>query len=173
MAILRGEEALRRMFAALTESTFCVDLGVADPPLVDYLVDMLVRFVRIDALHCIRNSEGKRLDEVAEMLAEAEERTARPQREVYRHIGDITLFWTGVYPESLPRLQSIERKDHLIDYFEHGKRSYFIASTFEVEPYEDEAPILRRLSRNFELCTFGLSRVRAEWESAAADAEWN
>jgi hypothetical protein len=55
-------------------------------------------------------------------------------------------------------------KDIFIDYCEQGKRSYYIASTFEGEPYRDEAPILRRLSEEFELCAYGLNQVRHEWE---------
>jgi len=178
-SIWKGEEALRRLFASVTEDVFCADLGVADPPLIDYLVELLVRFVRLDAIHRIRNTEGKRLEDVAEMLIEAEERQAHPRREIHRHIGDVTLFWTGVYPESLSRRKSPARMDHLIDYFEQGKRSYYIASTFDDGPFEQEAPVLRRLSREFELCTFGLNRVRAEWEKQAAgtdlgpDVEWN
>ena len=172
-SILRGEDSLRRLFASLTESTFCVELGVADPALIDYLVELLLRFIRVDAIHHIRNSEGLPLEDVADMLLEAEERQARPRREAYRHIGDVTLFWAGVYPESLMQRKSPDRKDYLLDYFEQGKRSYLIASTFDDEPYETEAPVLRRLSMDFELCTVGLNRVRGEWEKLAAGAEWN
>jgi hypothetical protein len=90
--------------------------------------------------------------------------TGRTCREVHRHIGDFTLFWTGVYPEALKRLRSILRKDHFIDYCEQGKRSYWIASTYEDDAYAEEAPVLRRLSEQFELCAWGLSQVRKEWE---------
>lgn len=155
---------LRRMFAGLTEQTFVVHLGVADPKLVDYLAGLLSRFLHIDQIYALRNARGKRLEEVAEMLAEAEQRVASAKREVHRQIGDFTLFWTGVYPEALTYYRSPMRKDHFIDYCEHGKRSYYIASTFEEEPYQEEAPLLRRLSREFELCAFGLSRVRSQWE---------
>ena len=72
----------------------------------------------------------------------------------------VTLFWTGVYPEALGRLQSSGSADHLIDFQVQGKRSYYVASTLGAE----EAPVLRRLSDEFELCAFGLSRVRREWE---------
>ena len=51
---------------------------------------------------------------------------------------------------------------------EQGKRSYYIASTFEDEPYRDEAPVLRRLSEEFELCAYGLNRVREELERSRA-----
>ena len=90
----------------------------------------------------------------------------RTRREVYRHIGDVTLFWTGVYPEALDRLRSVLCKDFFIDYCVQGKRSYYIASTFEDEPYREEAAVLRRLSEEFELCAYGLNQVRREWERA-------
>lgn len=162
--VLTGRESLRRLFAALTEEAFQVELGVADPRVIDYLSDLLVRFVKMDAIFKVRDTSGRRLEEVAEMLLEAEERRARSKREIHRHIGDFTLFWAGVYPEALRKLRSPERKDHLLDYCEQGKRSYYIASTFEDEPYQQEAPVLRRLSREFELYSFGLNRVRKEWE---------
>lgn len=170
--MLTGSEQLRRLFAALTEHAFQVELGLADPKVVDYLTELLVRFVRTDALYRFRDTRGRRLEEVAEMLLEAEERLARPRREIHRHIGDFTLFWTGVYPEALARLRSADRKDSLIDYCEQGKRSYFIASTYEEEPYQDEAPVLRRLSQEFELCTYGLNRVRQQWEQFPEAAAW-
>lgn len=163
-SVLSGEGSLRRLFAAMTEHTFHVDLKIADPNLIDYLVDLLVRFVKTDSIFRVRDTTGRRLEEVAEMLIEAEQRQANPRREIYRHIGDFTLFWSGVFPEALERMQSSDRKDSLIDYCEQGKRSYFIASTFDEEPYDSEAPVLRRLSREFELCSYGLGRVRQEWE---------
>ncbi len=162
--VLTGEESLRKLFAALTEQTFQVEFGIADPHLTDYLTDLLVRFIRLDFIYHFRDTTGQRLEEVVDMLAEAEQRQAQPKREMYRHIGDFTLFWVGVYPEVLSRFKAPDRKDHLIDYFEQGKRSYFIASTFDDEPYCREASVLRRLSRDFELCSYGLNRVRSEWE---------
>ena len=169
--VLAGSEQLRRLFAALTEQTFQVEFGVADPPLVDYLSDMLTRFVRMEAVFGIRDVEGRRLEEVAEMLLEAEQTSERPRREIHRHIGDFTLFWTGVYPEALKQMRSWARKDALVDYREQGKRSYLIASTFDEDPYRDQAAILRRLSDEFDLCSAGLAQVRREWQQQP-ESEW-
>jgi hypothetical protein len=161
----KPEHPLRQLFAGLTEHTFMHTLGLADPRLTDYLSNMLSRFIHMDALYRLNNAKGKRLEEVAEMMIEAEEMPeGRTRREVHRHIGDFTLFWTGVFPEALRRLRSVLSKDHFIDYCEQGKRSYYIASTFEEGPYREEAPVLRRLSKEFELCAYGLSQVRREWE---------
>ncbi len=162
--ILSGEDQLRNLFAGLLENTLHAEIGLADPGLVDYLTALLLRFVRHESIFKVRDLQGNRLEEVAGMLAEAEQCEDRPRREIHRHIGDFTLFWTGLYPEGLKVLRSWERKDSLIDYREQGKRSYYIASTFEQEPYEDEAPILRRLSELYDVCTDGLQTVRREWE---------
>jgi hypothetical protein len=160
------DHPLRRLFAGLTEQTFLSTLGMADPDLVDYLSELLARFVHVDSVFRLRNAAGRRLEEVADMMLEAEAlpTQGRTRREVHRHIGDFTLFWTGVYPEALRRLRSALTKDHFVDYCEQGKRSYYIASTFEDEPYREEAPVLRRLSTQFELCAYGLNQVRREWE---------
>lgn len=168
-AVVTGEDPLKRLFSALTEHTFQVDLGMADPPLIDYLSDLLVRFSRVDVIFGIRNAVGRRLEEVADMLMEAEQRIERPKREIHRHIGDFTLFWVGVYPEALERLRSWESKDSLIDYCAQGKRSYYIASTISDEEQQGEASVLRRLSDQFELCTVGLNRVRREWQRLPHD----
>jgi hypothetical protein len=166
MQSLRPDHPLRRLFAGLAEHAFLDTLGIGDPRLIDYLSALLSRFIHMDALYRLSNAHGRRLEEVADMILDAESLPVegRTRREVYRHIGDFTLFWTGVYPEALSRLRSVLRKDHFIDYCEQGKRSYYIASTFEEEPYREEAPLLRRLSDEFELCAYGLTQVRREWE---------
>jgi hypothetical protein len=152
---------LHRLFRGLAESTFMAELGIGDPRLVGYVADLLARFVPSPNLWKVRDAQGRRLTEVAEMVAEAEASSDLEwRRECHRHVGDFTLFWTGVYPEALAKIQAATSADHLIDFQAQGKRSYYLASTLGAE----EAPVLRRLSDEFELCAFGLSRVRREWE---------
>jgi hypothetical protein len=168
MRSLKPDHPLRRLFAGLTEYTFIETLGLGDPPLIDYLSELLSRFIHMDDIFRLRTDRSKRLEEVVEMVLEAEALPVegRTRREFHRHIGDFTLFWTGVYPEALRHLRSVLSKDHFIDYCQQGKRSYYIASTFEEEDYRVQAPVLRKLSQEFELCAYGLTRVRQEWERA-------
>jgi hypothetical protein len=163
-----ADHPLRRYFSGLAEHAFVDDLGIADPPLIDYLALLLSRFVHIDAIARFQ-AGGASLEQVADMLLEAEEmpREGRTYREVHRHIGDFTLFWTGVYPEALQRLRSLPRKDHFIDYCEQGKRSYYLASECEETADAEESAVLRRISKQFELCAYGLTQVRREWQRGA------
>ena len=157
---------LRRLFAGVTEQTFHCRLGVADPPLIDYLSTLLSRFIHVDAIHAVKDGENRRLEYVADMVMEVTQLPAdgRTAREVHRHIGDVALYWTGVYPEALARLRSEHTKDYFVDYCSQGKRSYYLASQFEDDEFKDEAAVLRRLSDEFELCAYGLHEVRREWE---------
>ena len=131
---------LHRLFRGLTESTFMDELGIGDPGLVGYVADLLARFVPSPDVWRLRDAQGRRITEVAAMMAEAEAASDDDRRrECYRHVGDFTLFWTGVYPEALGKLRATASADHLIDYQAQGKRSYLVASTLGA----DEAPVLR------------------------------
>lgn len=165
MSAFAQGSGLARYFSGLCEHVFHSRLGVADPPLVDYLSDLMLRFARLDSMHRVRNLTGRPVLEVADMLAEAESRIGLARRDVHRQIGDVTLFWTGVYPESLQKLRSIETKDFFVDYCAQGKRAYYIASTIETDRDEDTPnELLERLSCTFEMCAYGLGEVRREWE---------
>lgn len=159
------ENLLRRFFAGLTEQTFEGRLGVADPLLLDYLVELLCRFAQAERMFRIRTVRGQQLFEAADMLWEAQQRIGDARREIYRHIGDFTLFWTGVYPETLSSHSTNQRaKDRLLDYTAQGKRSYYLASTLGTEQNATESEVLARLSTQFEMCAYGLGEVRREWE---------
>jgi hypothetical protein len=154
---------LHRLFRGLTEYAFMTELGIGDPPLVGYVAELLASFVPSQAIWRLRDPQGRPLTEVTAMIAEAEAAAdAARRRECHRHVGDYTLFWTGVYPEALTKLRGEGSPDALINYQEQGKRSYYLASTLSAG--SSEGFVLRRLSDQFELCAFGLSCVRREWE---------
>ena len=157
---------LHRLFRGLTETTFLGELGIGDPKLVGYVADLLARFVPSAEVWKIRDASGGRVRQVADMVAEAESAGDVSRRAAcHQHVGDFTLFWTGVYPESLGTLRASSSADHLVDFKEQGKRSYFLASTL----IDDRAEVFRRLSVEFDLCAFGLSCVRREWERCDAE----
>ena len=158
---------LKRMFSGLAEHAFFSHLGVADPPLTDYLSGLLTRFLHFDAVYRLRDGAGKPITELTDMVIEAEHLPAggKTRREYYRHIGDFALFWTGVYPEALDRLRRRACKDAVVSYTAQGKRGYLITSRLEEQEHHDaEADLFRRLSDQFELCAVGLRKVRDDWE---------
>ncbi|MBU6175983.1 MAG: hypothetical protein KGQ60_19430 [Planctomycetes bacterium] len=160
-----SNQLLERFFTGLSEYAFYSQLGVTDTELVTYVSSLLIRFTKTDALHRIRQLNGRRATEVVTMMTEAQRRIGMARREVHRHIGDFTLFWTGLYPESLRGLQATERGDQFVSYCQEGKKAYEIASEIETDD-ETEASnsLLHRLSDQFEMCAYGLREIRRQWE---------
>jgi hypothetical protein len=157
---------IQRYFAGLAENTFHSQLGVVDPPMIDYLTDLLIRSIRSDVVHRIRSVTGKPLMSVHEMVAEASSRLGDAKRELHQHIGDFTLFWAGIYPEALRGADDDDASGKFEVYCTFGKRSYRIAS--EIMAADDDAPpatLLERLSDRFDLCCYGLREVRRQWEA--------
>jgi hypothetical protein len=159
---------LRQTFNTLVERTFKLSLGGYNPEVARYLADLLTDFIHMDQVYRLRDARGRRLEEVAEMLMEGDFQLNATsfvrEREVHKHIGDFTLFWSGVYPEMLRLFRSPTHKDHLLDYMDQGKSSYYIASTFDHGEYQGEARVLRQMSSEFEFCVVALNRVREEMD---------
>jgi len=154
-----------RFFRGLTEYAFHARLGVVDPPLVDYVAVMLVRFMRNERLAVLPGA-GEESADVSHMLLAAE-RHADPAeaRAEYRHIGDVTLFWSGLYPEALARHR--RPGPDLTGYKAAGKRAYRLAATLEPDAAAAERDLLERLAHEYDLCVEGLAEVRRAWGDAA------
>ena len=168
VAVSRGHP-LFRLLAELTQRNFTANLGWPDTEVIGYLAEVLVDFVHVDRLYRIRDARGRRVEEVAEMLAEGDilhrADSLERERTVHKHIGDYTLFMAGVFPEFVRRLRTSKvliPADAFLDYVQVGKRSYRIVSEFPSEFPGGPSPLFRKLSENFELCVFGLGYVRAD-----------
>jgi hypothetical protein len=163
------DHPLNRFFAQLVRKHMTESAGIRDTDVTDYVARLLVDFTHVDQLYRIRNTRGKRLEDVAEMMIESNPVLNAPsffyEREVRKHIGDYTLFLTGLFPEYVHRLGKRGlRVDAFIDYMQAGKESYRIVASFDQFEFRDVAPLFRRMSERFELCVFGLNLVKGELE---------
>src|SRR4028118_11835 len=63
---------LRRLFAGLTEHAFMAELGVTDTRLIDYITELLARFVHSDGVFPMRDARQRPIRTLAAMAAAAE-----------------------------------------------------------------------------------------------------
>jgi hypothetical protein len=166
---IRGDHPLNKLFAELIDRHLVQSAGIDDPQTAQYIGTLLTNFTHVDSLYRIRNPKGRRLEEVAEMMIESnpllDGRSFFREREVRKHIGDYTLFLSGLFPEYVHRLPKRgTRMDAFIDYMQAGKESYRIVASFDQFEFRDIAPLFRRLADRFELCVFGLNLVKSELE---------
>jgi hypothetical protein len=164
------ERSLRDLFGNLVWKHFFSDAGVEQPRIAGYVSDLLADFVHMDNLYRIHGAAGQRLDDVGEMLVESNPLLEAPsfdrERAVRKHVGDFTLFMTGLFPENVAHIRSSKqvRPQSFVDFVKAGKESYAVVSCFDQGEYRDEAPLFRQLSDQFELCIFGLNMVKRDLE---------
>jgi len=161
------QHPLRALFGELVQTRLLGTAQLNDLPAARYIAGMLVDFCHVDNLYKIRNSRGKSLEDVGEMLIASnpllDGHSFIHEREVRKHIGDYTLFLTGIFPEYVARIHHQKRRlDSFVDYLKAGKESYSVVAAFDQFEFKDEAPLFRRLADRFELFVFGRNLVKQD-----------
>ena len=168
MHLVNPEDELRRLFGGLVEQVFNAEVGICAPALTDYLSGMLADFVHMDRIYRIRTLDGQAIRDVSRLQAEAdlEPDTDKPARIrlINRYIGDFTLFWTGLYPETLQSRRHFG-VDRLHEYMLQGKHGYGRAGELSCPDDVPSPELLYELSQQFECCVHGLHLVRENWNN--------
>jgi hypothetical protein len=159
------------------------------PAVFDYLLDLLVSFERVETVVVpspsgplrMRRLNTLSIEDMLE-LAGLIDQPLRPM--VFRRIGDIALFTTGLFPDAvvrgqrpalLARLTAPPRQRLRIeDYEEEGRRFYRLAADQLASSHPGLAEVLARLSEDFTAARKPLSVlseryvawVRPHWRQA-------
>src|SRR4030095_6595358 len=148
------DHPVRAVFHQLTERGMG-ELQLRDKDTIDYVTNLLIEFIHPDNLYRIQDDGGKRLRYVSEILEQANrEMSTKLRRECYRHLGDVTLFNLGLFPESLSYGRQTVSPSF---YAAQGRRSYTIVAELE---RTDATEGLRKLSEQFSQCVAGLNWVK-------------
>jgi len=164
--MIHESHPLQKLFSELVGRHYAEQIGIRDPKIVAYVAHLLSEFCDAEQLFKIRNVPGRNLDDVGEMLLEADPvygpaPSFDRERQVRKHIGDYTLFFAGMFPESINRFRlRRNRLENFVDWVKAGKESYYIVSKFDVFEYTNVAPLFASLSRHFEQCVYGLNMVK-------------
>jgi hypothetical protein len=143
--------SLKRFFDRLVRRSLD-DLRLGGDPVAGYLADVLTRFARTDQLYALRGTAGQPLESVVDMLLDVQQSWEfdRPhfdpfrERDVRQHIGDYTLFMTGIFREH------VERRASTGFYVREGKRAYRVVADFERSALKPDARLFAVLADRFE-----------------------
>src|SRR6266446_9765518 len=142
-----ADHPIRALFHQLTERGMG-QLSLHDPDTIQYITNLLTEFGHTEKMNRIKKESGRQEEYPFGMLAQAS--TAMPQsvrRDYYKHLGDLTLFNLGLFPESL----TYGRRTVSLDYYaETGRRSYTIVA--EMDSSSRGTVLYRKLSQQFKQC---------------------
>ncbi len=136
---------------------------------IDYLSRMLSRFVRTTDLFP-EGGRGEAMVAVADILGAAEACRGVEGIETYdpfgearwvRHLGDYTLFMTGLFRER------VERRAGVRFYVDVGRHAYHRAADFEAVLDQRRSHLFAELAETFELCVATLTTFRRRGRGAA------
>jgi 3-methyladenine DNA glycosylase Tag len=145
---------IRALFQQLTERGMG-QLHMHDPETIQYITNLLTEFVQIENVHRATDESGQRVQYLFDTLTQASnEMSPELRRDYYKHLGDLTLFNLGLFPESLTYGRRTVSPDY---YAETGRRSYTIVADMDAS---SRTRIYRKLSEQFQQCVVGLNWVK-------------
>ena len=150
-----SDHPIRALFRQLTERGFGQS-NLHDRDTIQYVTNLLTDFVHAENMYRIKDDSGRRIEYLFEILAQASpEMLPAVRRDYYKHLGDLTLFNLGLFPESLTHGHRTVSPDY---YAETGRRSYTIVA--EMDSATRSTVVYRKLSNQFEQCVVGLNWVK-------------
>lgn len=123
--------------------------GLSETSTVEYVSEVLARFAHTRRFHAVRDADGQPLEYIVDMLAawqQAQETAGRrrdcaQERAIAQHIGDYTLFMSGLFRERL------KARGELAYYVAHGRSAFWRSADYEPNPSRRQT--YRRLYHDF------------------------
>src|SRR5215467_8215088 len=148
------DHPIRLLFRQLTERGMG-QLNLHDRDTIQYITNLLTEFIQMENMYRVKDESGRRVEYLFDILTQASnEMSPAVRRDYYKHLGDLTLFNLGLFPESLTHGHRSVSPDY---YAEAGRRSYTIVA--EMNPPSGPR-VYRKLSERFEQCVVGLNWVK-------------
>ncbi len=133
--------------------------GVNDRRVADYVAEVLTGFARAEQLRCVVPGQPNGLDYFFEMLAALRTADDRTSFQIRVHIGNHSLFLSGVFPERI-RFRAGRKGFPDLSYYEAlGRSQYGIASDHRLARRYQLSGILSTLAEQFQTARRALNEV--------------
>ena len=123
--------------------------GIQDRAVADYVAEMLAEFSREERTRLVTPGQTQPLDYFFDMLAALQTADDHTAFFIRAHIGNHSLFLSGVFPERI-RARAERRACPSLSYYEElGRMNYRVASGHRLARRYELAPIFETLSNRF------------------------
>lgn len=164
-----------RLFRALLERPDCLKVsrhfyfyvlvrhvlrrsGLEDRGLADYVAEMLAEFAIEEARRAL-DAEGRPMDYLVEMLAALEKADDRTRFLIRAHIGNHSLFFSGVFPDRVRHRAQYRGAPELAYYESLGSASYRVAGDHQLAQRMELSPIFVKLAEGFHSIRLALNAM--------------
>ncbi|MFT4689196.1 MAG: hypothetical protein ACI9OD_001401 [Limisphaerales bacterium] len=138
--------------------------GIDDRTLADYIAEMLTEYSNTDSIKS-RLPESARSDYVVDLMAALQSADRSTAFQIRAHVGNHTLFMTGIFPANI--IHRTERRGAPdLDYYERmGAANYRMASGDPLAQKYDVADVLESLADRFHETRLALNDVAERYLS--------
>src|ERR1044071_4925846 len=142
---------------------------IQDRAVADYVSEVLAEFARAERARCLIPGQGGPLDYFFEMLAALKTADDRTSFFIRAHIGNYSLFLSGVFPGRI-RFRSEARGFPDLKYYEGlGRTQYRMASDHRLARRYELSEVLGTLAERFGTTRLALNDIADRLFSLAAD----
>ncbi len=131
--------------------------GLEDRRVADYVAELLTEFSQQERVRCVTPEGAGRLDYFFDMLAALERADDRTAFWIRAHIGNHSLFLSGVFPEHIRHRSERRGAPGLRYYQELGRANYRAAGAHRLAARYDLAGVFDILSDQFEPARLALN----------------
>lgn len=122
-----------------------------DRKVINYIANLLALFVKADRLYRVHGRDTETYEYIVDMIAEAARVDMRRQFLVYSHIGNYTLWLTGLFPEWIEHRHRYKRRPVDEKFYTNSGRAYFErASTHPLAREYELSEVFLRLAMMFD-----------------------
>lgn len=134
-----------------------------DRQLIGYLVDLLGSFVRREDVYRLPTGDEREYRYVFEMLEASLSSNEHETFRIYRHVGDYSLYLTGLFPEWLRRRHRYgHRPMDVGSYRSYGKAFYERAANHRQAENRRLRGVLTKLHRGYDLVRSSMAMIFQE-----------
>jgi hypothetical protein len=133
--------------------------GIADRNVADYVAEVLAEFAHSEQGRCVVPGQANALEYFFEMLAALQGADDRTGFRIRAHIGNYSLFFSGVFPERI-RIRAERRGFPDLKYYESiGRSQYRAASDHRLAQRYELSEIFNTLAERFETTRLALNDI--------------
>jgi len=143
-------------FYVLVRHTF-KRAGIEDRMVADYVAEILAEYALLENTRCVIPGKPEPLDYFFEMLTALQTADDHTNFCVRTHIGNHSLFLSGIFPERIRYRAERKAAPDLKYYEEMGRTNYRVASDHRLAQKYDLARVLDTLSERFRATRMALN----------------